>query len=255
MSAQAAVTQVNSASTGSAVDIDEPYLKIVREIKHWCSVPASNYRQMIKHQLLRAYAVKATRTRLSQKLNLQAIKNKIRTEHDWLAIAALVSNGEISRPQPMAVPRSGCGTNGGAFAWGTDFGGGTVEANKIPVGAGDSMHEMDDEDALMEHMAGLAPRAAPRTLPEFPDSLPQTEWSSEDILIRSAEQSRGKKRSRMAGKLKSYTHEQSASLSPEFIDSLVAESYEAAQMIKHTAPFALGDLLQGIKEVSMKDNK
>ena len=63
-------TEIGSEKEGAAglgLDGDDmgdaPYHKVVTELKHWCDLPASNYRQMIKHQIQRGVAVKTLRQR------------------------------------------------------------------------------------------------------------------------------------------------------------------------------------------------
>jgi tRNA dimethylallyltransferase len=43
---------------------EEPYRKVAKEVLHWNSLPDSNFRQMIKHQMLRGAAVASIRGRM-----------------------------------------------------------------------------------------------------------------------------------------------------------------------------------------------
>ena len=72
---------------------EEPYRKVAREILHWNELPASNYRQLIKHQMLRGAAVASIRGKMHQKNRL-----KVQGEMEWLAVAALVAKGELKPP-------------------------------------------------------------------------------------------------------------------------------------------------------------
>ena len=72
---------------------EEPYREVAREILHWNSFPASNFRQMIKHQVQKGSAVAAIRSKMTKYKS----KMKVDGEMEWLAVAALVAKESYNR--------------------------------------------------------------------------------------------------------------------------------------------------------------
>lgn len=152
-----------------------PYAQVAREIDYWCSLPQSNFGQIIKQQMLRALSVQSVRKKKHHGHRIGVDKKGEYGAREWLAVAALVSSGEIGRTSvpellmPPAAPP-------------------TVLPPTPAV----------DAEALVAKGAGRAKAVRGHQpfddldLSAFPESpLPPAKWSAEDVLIRAADDALG----------------------------------------------------------------
>lgn len=247
---------------------EEPYRRVAREILHWNELPASNYRQLIKHQMLRGAAVASIRGRMHQKNRL-----KVQGEMEWLAVAALVAKGELK--PPAVVP----GGDTDVPSWAAHFASATTIGAAAPSSTTFAAISDGDDDEELERMllgdrssrrAGLGPGAEaeaalgaevdvdeddeaaerlamtdgvegagggglPRTLPTFPASF-DFEWSAEDVTIRGAESVKGGKASM---KMKTYSRKEQ--LGKSDLDDVVSKSLVHVAALRESHPYLLAD--------------
>ncbi len=221
-----------------------PYEKIAREIEHWNSIPTSNYRSMIKQQMLRAKGVAAIRGKKKEASSARGHRMKIKGEYEWLALASLVASGEIQPPQVTKDM-----TNEDiAASWTTHINAETsVETSSqmrfdAPIiHSEEDMDEslllkaqqeidVDDDDAIMAQMSQRGrDTTVPRTMPSFPTSLLPSMYSAEQIPIRAGE-AEGNKGSR---KMKGYqTRVDYSGTEIGKFDTVLTSALEVAQVLQ-----------------------
>ena len=239
---------------------EEPYRQVAREILHWNGLPASNYRQMIKHQVQKGSAVAAVRSKLTKYKS----RMKVDGEMEWLAVAALVAKGELQ--PPAASPNSGDNTWGAQFtsikASGDD--GDTIKEGEDDEEDEDELERMIltgrsvtgaapahstgvdvdvDDDEAVERVAmtmgggGISSSDSsgstlPRTLPSFPTDY-RFDWSAEEPTIRGAESVKGGKASM---KMKAYIKKDEMDF-----DEVIATARGYISELRESHPYLLTD--------------
>eukprot|EP00605_Chrysophyceae_sp_TOSAG23-4_P002924 GSChrysophyteH1.ASY1.ANO1.3219.1 assembled CDS len=247
--------EIGSSSDEGTHDDYAPYRKVMREILHWQGQPRGNYRQLKKQQILRAKSIHNYRLWKSQKVPL-----KVRiTEHDWVALAALVASGELKAPQARALAGDSHGVFGAEIP--TELSSNAdLSMSELPsarntrIDHGQTGAANEDDDMEVLAIFGSSRAALPRTLPAFPDPpLPTPDWTAEEVMIRATEGGGGNRRAKGAGptgqaksatafKLKTYNFQ--SAYSEEEVDSVISVSKRYAERIRSNNPYLLDDFKQ-----------
>lgn len=228
-----------------------PYTQIAREILHWCTLPQSNFRQTIKQQKERGTAASALRFRKYHGHRM-IIRND---EAEWLALAALVENGELQRPKlhdemsPEEVADSWV-SRLALWMEGTK----PEAAKRAPFS---KLRVMDDWEQTMSQ--STPPRRQLSILPK---------WSAEDVLIRMTEESHSAQRlyrnrfelnnSVLSGAAKSKVGSASADASLTSMDmnfdEVIRIAGECAQQLSLRHPALIEEFLNAWRESPEKES-
>lgn len=165
------IDRPDPAASASSSDL-APYAQVAREIDYWCSLPESNFGQIIKQQMLRALSVQSVRKKKHHGHRIGVDKKGEYGEREWLAVAALVSSGEIGRSSVPELLKPSTPASSSPL---TPADAETLVTRARPAKA---VHGHEPFNGL--------------ELSAFPESpLPPTKWSAEDVLIRAADDALG----------------------------------------------------------------